>query len=171
MRNCPITAIKDSSRDEKLTEFSGRLAKYRLQDAKLIVHQTVIKELDEATLKKSLLTEILNTNQVTFDSKNKQIQDLQSEVASLREQQSKQADSLKDQQSISEELFAQYPQVIKLAMAKTDEFQPGRAKKLTVLLIHVASKKTLSKEDRRRISAWLKVRTGVGQVKLTTATD
>jgi len=77
-----------------------------MQNAKLVVHQTVIKELDEASLKKSLLTEILSSNQQTFDSKNKQLQELQNEIAQLRSQQSQQAEYLNEQQKIFAELVA-----------------------------------------------------------------
>lgn len=165
-----ITLVGQKISDEGLSELSKKLALYRLQNARLIVHQTVIKELDEASLKKSLLADVLNSNQETFDTKNKQIQDLQKEISSLQARQIQQAESLKEQQEIFEELVAQYPQVQKLAIAKTDEHQTSGTDKPPVLLVSMVSKKTLSREDRRRIIAWLKVKTGVDQVKLTIET-
>lgn len=166
-----ITLVGQKISDEQLSAFSKKLAQYRLPDTKLVVHQTVIKELDEATLKKSLLSEVLNTNQLVFDSKNKQIQDLQNTIANLQEQQKKQTDFRKEQQSIFAELVAQYPQVMKLALAKTDELQSNQTEKHSVLLVNATLNKALSPEDRRRISAWLKVRTDVDQVKLSIAID
>lgn len=166
-----ITLVGQRVSDESLSELSKKLERYRLSNAKLAIHQTVIKELDEASLKKSLLTDILNTNQQAFDSKNKQLQELQDELSKLRAQQGQQAEDLKEQQKIFAELVAQYPQVTKLAVAKTDVHQTGHAEKLPILLINIASKKTLSREERRRIVAWLKVKTGVDQVKITLEAD
>lgn len=162
-----ITLVGQKISDEKLSELSNRLARYRLHNARLIVHQTVIKELDEASLKKSLLAEILNTNYETFDTKNKQIQELQNEISNLRMQQNKQTEYQKEYQRIFDELVAQYPQVQSLAIAKTDEYQTSISDKPSVLLVSVVSRNILSKEDRRRIIAWLKVKTRVNQVKLT----
>lgn len=166
-----ISLVGQKVSDERLAELSRKLVKYRIPDAKLIVHQTVIKQLDEALLKKSLLAEVLSSSQDTLESKNKQILDLQKEISSLQGQQNKQADYLKEQQKIFEELVAQYPRVMKLALAKADELQAGHTDKQTVLLVNVTSKNAFSKEDRHRISAWLKVRTGVDQVKLAIGKD
>jgi uncharacterized hydrophobic protein (TIGR00271 family) len=170
-REINIYLVGDKIGDKRLAELSGKLEQYRIPEAKLNIHQTVIKQLDEASLKKSLLTEILSANQVASDSKNKEIQDLQNEVSNLKEQQSKQADYIKGQEIIFNELVAQYPQVQKLAMAKTDELQTSPDKKQSVLLVDITSKKALSRADRRRIAAWLKVRTGTDLVKLGIAPD
>jgi uncharacterized hydrophobic protein (TIGR00271 family) len=161
-----ITLIGQKVSDERLTELSRKLVKYKMPEAKLVVHQTVIKQLDEASLKKTLLAEILSSSQESLENKNQQILDLQKQVTSLQEQQNKQAGYLKEQQLIFDELVAQYPQVLKLALAKTDELQMNHTGKQSVLLVNIASKKTFSKEDRHRIVAWFKVRAGVDQVKL-----
>lgn len=166
-----ITLVGQKISDNDLSELSKKLAHYRMQNAKLVVHQTVIKELDEASLKKSLLTEILSSNQQTFDSKNKQLQELQNEIAQLRSQQSQQAEYLNEQQKIFAELVAQYPQVKRLAVAKTDEHLTSGTDKHSVLLVNVTSKESFTREERRRIAAWLKVKTGADQVKLTIEAD
>ncbi|MDP1635656.1 MAG: DUF389 domain-containing protein, partial [Gallionellaceae bacterium] len=162
-----ITLVGKKVSDERLTELSKKLEKYRMPNAKLIVHQTVIKELDEARLSKTLLTEVLNSTQQTFDTKNSQLENLQHELSGLRALQGKQEDYLQEQKKIFNELIAQYPQVEKLSIAKTNEYQTIPAALSTVLLLNLTSKKALSREDRRKISAWLKVRTGVDQVKLS----
>lgn len=161
-----ISLIGQKISDEGLSELSQRLSRYHLQNAKLIVHQTITKEVDESSLKKSLLADVLNTNQFTFDSKNKQIHDLQNEITRLQSQQNLQTEYQKEQQKIFAELIAQYPQLIKLAVAKTEEHQTNTAEKSSVLLVNIVSKKAIFREDRRRIVAWLKVKTGVEQVKL-----
>jgi uncharacterized hydrophobic protein (TIGR00271 family) len=166
-----LTLVGRNINNEVLTTLSKKLENYHISDAKLIIHQAASKELDVASLKKSLLSEVLNTNQETFDAKNKQIQDLQSEISSLQTRQGMQAENMNEQQKIFAELVAQYPQVEKLDIAKTNEIQVGKTEKLSVLLVNVVFKKKLSNEERRRIAAWLKVRTGVGLVKLSIATE
>jgi hypothetical protein len=149
--------------DEKLSEVSKKLTDYRIPKARLIVHQSAYKELDETSLKKSLLAELVNSNQDIFDPKNKQIRDLQNQLALLQAQQSV---SLEEQKKIFNELLAQYPQVQKLALAKTNVHQANRDVKAPVLLVDIASNKAFTKTEQERIIAWLKVRTEVDQVKL-----
>lgn len=156
--------------DRKLSEISKKLPQYRLADTRLVVHQTVIRDLDEMSLKKSLLSEVLSNNQQTFDLKNKQLQDLQGEVAMLRAQQARQAEDSSDQQRIFEELSVQYPEIRKLAIARVKEFQTGGAADGFVLLVNLTSEKALSREARRRIGAWLKVRTRSERVILAQST-
>lgn len=160
-----ITLVGKKVGDEILSALPRKLTHYQIPNAKLTIHQVANKELDVASLKQSLLTEVISANQNTLDDKNRQIQDLQNKLASLQEQQP--SGYLKDRQAVFAELVAQYPQVQKLALAKTEEIQTGGSEKLTVLLVNAVSRKPLSGEDRRRIAAWPKVRTGADQVKLT----
>ncbi len=176
-----VTLVGQKVDDAKLSELSKKLTQYGLPRAKLVVHQTIIQKLDEASLKKSLLADVLSSNQQTFDSKNKQLQVIETELSSLREQYSQQSErikeqknqqdaQLKEQQQIFNELSAQYPQVIKLAIARTNAYQAGTTAGPSVLLLNVTSKKAISRADRKKILAWLKVRTGVDEVKLTIET-
>lgn len=176
-----ITLVGQKVSDQTLSALSQKLLQYGLPRAKLVVHQTVIQKLDEASLKKSLLADVLSSNQQTFDSKNKKLQILETKLSSLREQynqqteqikeqKNQQADQLKEQQQIFNELVAQYPQVIKLAIARTNAYQTGTTAGTSVLLLNVTSKKAISRADRKKILAWLKVRTGVDAVKLTIET-
>ena len=165
-----ITLIGQQVSDERFNEISKRLVQYRLPKARLVLHQTVIKELDEATLKQSLLADVLNSNQQVFDTKNKQLQDLQNELANLRTKQNQQSEYLQEQKKIFAELVAQYPQVQKLAVAKTSEYQMNADTASSVLLLNITSKKSITRTERKKISDWLKVRTGVDQVKLTIET-
>ena len=168
LQQIDVTLVGKKISDEKLIEISKNLSHYGLPKAKLIVHQNLIKELDEATLKKSLLADVLSSNQEKFDSKNKQLEILQNEVISLRALQAQQDESLSEQKKIGEEFFAQYPEVKRLSLARTKEYQPGQTTTSSVLLVSAAMKKPFSKEVQRRISAWLKVRTGVDKVSLST---
>lgn len=159
-----ITLVGRKVSAERYAELSKKLAQYNLANAKLVLHQTVIKELDEASLKKSLLADVLNTNQQA----NKQLQDLQNEVLSLRALQHQQTARLAEQKKIQAELIVQYPQVLRLAIAKTDEFKRRDTAKSSILFVNITSKTKISSSDKNRIINWLKVRTGVEQVKFTT---
>jgi len=132
-----ITLVGQKISDERLTELSKKMLKYGMPNAKLIVHQTVINELDEATLKKTLLSEILNSNQQIFDSKNKQLTDSQNELANLHAQQDQQVNYPKEQKKIFDELVAQYPQIGNAALAKTNEYQTTPAAVSTVSRVQV----------------------------------
>lgn len=165
-----ISLVGKKISNETLSEFNKKLAHYQIPGALLVIHQAANKELDATTLKKTLLPEVLSAKQDSQDNKSK-ILDLQNAIASLQEQQGKQVDYLKEQERISEELVVLYPQVQKLALARTYELQTARTERVNVLLVNVVSKKPLSKVDQHRMVAWLKTRTGVDQVRLTLAAD
>ena len=162
-----ITLVGQKISNEKLAELSNKLSSYELQNAKFTVHQNVIKELDEASLRKSLLAEVLHSNQKALNTENTQVQALQSAIANLKALQVQHAESLKEEQRIFEELVAQYPQIKRLSTAKTTEYQANQTTQASVLLINIAANKTFTRTDRRRITAWLKVRTGVDKVNLS----
>ncbi|MDD2774639.1 MAG: TIGR00341 family protein [Gallionella sp.] len=161
-----LSVVGQKIDSQRLKALKNKLGGYRIPNANLIVHQTVIKELDEATLRKSLLSDVLSNNQEVFDAKNHQILDLKQQLANFQVQKIQQTSNLADQQKIFDEFLAQYPQVQKLAIAKTTEYQPSSAVQATVLLVNVTTNKAFSKEDRRRSTAWLQVRAGVDSVKL-----
>ncbi len=162
-----ITLVGQKVSDDRITELTQKLAQYHLESAKLKIQQTVIKELDEASLKKSLLADMLNSNQETFASKNKQIEDLKSELARLSVQQGLQIEFQKEQQKIYAELIAQYPQIKKVSIARTVEYQAGSEATSPVLLIIIEYKNKFSGDDKRRVLAWLKIRTGVEKIKFS----
>jgi len=162
-----ITLIGQKISPERLTEISQKLPRYQLQDAKFSVHQNLIQELDEASLRKSLLADVLHSSQKALNAENTQIQALQSAISKLKSLQDEHADRVKEEQKLFDELVAQFPQIKRLSTAKTTEYQAGKATQASVLLINITANKNLTKTERRRISAWLKIRTGVDKVKLS----
>ncbi|MDD2722151.1 MAG: TIGR00341 family protein [Gallionella sp.] len=166
-KSIDITLVGEKISDSQLKQISKNLSHYGLDKAKLVVNQNLIKELDEASLKKSLLADIVNTTKDKFDSKNKELDDLKNEVTQLRASQHLQSEALKEQKQISEEFFVQYPQITSISLAKTTEYQPNQDSKSSVLLVNALVKKALSREDQRKINAWLKVRTGADKVVVT----
>ena len=162
-----ITLVGQKISDEKLAEIAQKLPDYKLKDAKFTVHQNVIQELDEASLKKSLLAEVLHSNQKALNTENTQVLALKSAIASLKALQDQHADNLKEEQKIFEELVAQYPEIKQLSTARATEYHADQTSHASVLLVNMTTRKVFSRTERRRISAWLKVRTGVDKVKLS----
>ena len=162
-----ITLVGQKISDEKLAEIAQKLPTYKLKDAKFTVHQNVIQELDEASLKKSLLAEVLHSNQKALNTENTQVLALKSAIASLKALQDQHADNLKEEQKLFEELVAQYPEIKQLSTARATEYQANQTSHASVLLVNITTRKVFSRTERRRISAWLKVRTGVDKVKLS----
>lgn len=162
-----LTVVGQKISATQLDQLAKKLASYHLAQAHLVVHQTVVKELDEASLKQSLLTDVLSSNQAVFDTKNQQIQALEKQVAQLTAQQSQQAELLQTQKIWLSEFAVLFPQVRQLAIAKTLIYQTDAATATPVLLVTVTANKAFSKEEQRRSMAWFKVKTGVDEVKLT----
>ncbi len=161
-----VTLIGAKVDDKQVTEISQKLGEYGIASARLLVHQTGIKELDEAALKKSLLNDVLSNNQQVSDSNNTQVKNLQTEISVLKTENNQLTEINKNQEKLFAELTAQYPNIEKLALSKTVEYQKSSPVQPAILLVSVSSKKPFSSSDQKRIVAWLKVRVGVDQVKL-----
>jgi hypothetical protein len=116
------------------------------------VHQSVTKELDEATLKQTLLDELLTRSQRAVNAENMRPKDQQMLV-------------LEEQKKIVKETIAQYPLIQSMALSKVLELDAISTHSTPVLLINVTSKKAFASEDQRRLIAWLKIRTDVAQVR------
>ncbi len=162
-----LTLVGQKISAGQLAALSHKLADYHLAQAKLLVRQTVVRELDEAKLKKSLLSEVLSNNQAVFDAKNQQIQALEAQVAQLTAQQGQQAALRQTEQTLLGEFAVLFPQVRKLALAKSTLYTTDRQESTPVLLVTVIANKRLSRDELRRSADWLKVKTGVADVRLT----
>ncbi len=165
-----IWLIGDNVPEEKLSAIENKLRSYGLEKAKLVVHQSGSKELDVASLRTGLLKDVLGASQQSIEEKNKRILELEkalSAATAANAQQQQAAKELYAQlQQAAKELYAQYPAISKVVLAKALVWEADGTTKSNILIVEVTSKKPLGKVDKQRISAWLKVRTGVEQVKL-----
>ena len=164
-----VTLVGHRVDEKHLAEISTKLPGYRLPNTRLVVHQAVIQELDEASLKKTLLSEVLSANTVAFNDKDKQIErrekrigELQEEVVRLKAQQAVIDDAQKDREKMVRELSAQYPQASKIAIAMATDSDGGK-----VLLVDFFAQRAPAREERKRLVAWLKVRAGVEAVRFS----
>lgn len=166
-RTIEVTLIGAKIDEEKMTKIAKKLESYGLGFTKLVVHQTGIKELDEATLKNTLLGDVANSNRRVFEVNNNRLQGLEAEVAMLKTEKIQLAEKAKDEEKIFAELVAQYPSVENMALSKAIENQVATADPDSILLVHITAKKSFSRGDQKRIMAWLKVRVGVEKVRLS----
>jgi len=166
-RTIEVTLIGSKIDEGRVTGIARKLENYGLAAAKLVVHQTGIKELDEAALKKTLLADVVTNNQHTFDANNNRLQALQAEVSLLKTEKVQLAEKAMDEDKLLAELFAQYPEIVGVAFAKAIQHEIDPTNRAEVLLIHLTVKKPFARSEQNRIISWLKVRMGVDQVRLS----
>lgn len=159
IREIEVTLVGDEIRKEQLTAIEKRLKNYRLEDARLVVHQPREKRLDVASLKTSLLSDLYSTTLKASEEKDKHIQALEGELAQSKAEQP-------DSQSIARELSTQYPTLLRVALAKTPVWQADGSKAESTLIAYLVVRDPLSSDDRRKLIAWLKIRTKTKSVRL-----
>jgi uncharacterized hydrophobic protein (TIGR00271 family) len=155
-----VTLIGENLTDKKLASIADKLHEYGLDKTKLVTHQSGGKEIDIASIRSGLLKDVLGSTQQTLEDKNKQILLLEKELFAATAK-------LTDQQQAAKELYAQYPAIKKVAMAKTPVWEADGTTKSNILIVELSSKNALGKADKQRIGAWLKVKMGVDQITLS----
>lgn len=166
-RTIDITLVGQQVSEDAISEIVKKLPHYKLPNVKLNLHQSTSNEITEASLTKSLLASVLGATQGTLDSKNKQIQEMDSTILKLRAEKDTQWGGQLEQKKIFDELVVLYPQIQKAAIAKTTEYPIGNVTSKSLLLVYISSDKPLSIADQHKITAWLKARTDANQVALT----
>ena len=154
-----VTFIGDEISREQLNTIENHLKNYRLENAKLIVHQPGEKKIDIASLKTSLLSELYSASQKTSEEKDKHIQALEKELLQIKADQP-------DSQSIARELHTQYPMLLHVGLAKTPIWNAEGNTADNSLIAYLVVSAPLSTADQNKIIAWLKVRTKMGHVRL-----
>ena len=160
-REIDISLIGDNVPEEKLSAIADKLPDYGLDKAKLVTRQSDSKKLDLASIRTGLLKDVLGSTQQSIEERNKRILTLEMELSAAKTAHT-------EQQHAARELYAQYPNVTKVALAEAPIWEADGTTKSNILIIELTSKKPLGKEDKHRISAWLKVRLGVEQIRLLT---
>ena len=115
-REIEVTFVGDQIGKEQLNTVESHLKKYKLGNAKLVVHQSGDKRIDIASLKTSLLSELYGASQKTSEGKDKRIQALENALLQVKADQP-------DSQSIARELHTQYPMLLRVGLAKTPDLE------------------------------------------------
>ncbi len=155
-----VTLIGDLVSKQSLKEIEGRMEDYGLKGASLTVHQSKDNSVDVTALKSNIVSELYKENLYALEKKNETIQNLQTELGAISKRKAEWYD-------ISAELHAQYPQIREVLFSEAVPWRAGEDKlksSQTVLNITVTSK--LDKNERYRITEWLKLRTKADSIKL-----
>lgn len=159
VREIKVTLVGESIAADQLMAIESHLKNYKLENAKLIVHQSNDKKIDIASLKTDLLKDLYSTNLKGSEEKSKRILALENELA-----QSKAAQP--DGQSIARELQTQYPMLKHIALAKTPLWNADGSIGENTLIAYLVVRRSITTEDQKKIVAWLKVRTNMQHVRL-----
>lgn len=154
-----VSLIGDRLPDKDLNAIARKLPEYGLAKARLINHQSGVKELDVRALKTGILKEILGTAQQTSEQKDKRIVELETKLAAFNA-------AYAQEQETAEELRAQYPSITRVALAVAPVWEPDNTTKAQMAIVHVTSSRRLSYHDQKRIRSWLKVKMKVADVRL-----
>jgi uncharacterized hydrophobic protein (TIGR00271 family) len=158
-REIEVTFVGNEIGKEQLNTIESHLKNYKLDNAKLVIHQSGDKKLDIASLKTSLLSELYGASQKTSEEKDKHIQALENELLQINANQP-------DSQSIARELHIQYPMLLSMGLAKTPIWNASGNAAENTLIAYIVVSEPISVADRKKVIAWLKVRTKMEHVRL-----
>lgn len=154
-----VSFIGDEITKEQLASIESRLKFYKLENVKLVIHQSGSNKIDIASLKTSLLKDLYSTRLKSGEEKDKQARELESKLAQIKAEQP-------DSQSIARELQTQYPMLQQLALAKTPIWNVDGSANESALIAYLVASKSISAREQKKIVAWLKVRTKTEHVRL-----
>ena len=154
-----VTIIGNEIGKEQLATIREHLKYYMLANVKLVVHQRSDDKIDLASLKTSLLSDLYSTNLKTGETKDKQIQTLEDALTQLKAEQP-------DSQSIARELHTQYPMLLHVGLAKTPVWNADGSAAENSLIAYLVVTRPISGADKKKIIAWLSVRTKMEHVRL-----
>lgn len=169
-RKIEISLIGEPVADDDLRMLERRLAAYQLEGADLVVHQADDASAEVSSLRASLTKDIslLRTNlaEDLYKRSQAEVLDQQQKIRNLEKSLEAATVLRQSQQAIARELLAQYPQLKTAAVSTVTEWGAQPQAVGDVLVVRVTSKQRLSAADRRRITAWLKVRTQIERVRV-----
>ncbi|MGM9837588.1 MAG: TIGR00341 family protein [Paludibacteraceae bacterium] len=154
-----------SEGDRKL--FMAEAAKAGFDSSSIILHEDVLIP-DNTGLREDQLIKDL------FATKEEQIQAYQQQINDLRAQ-LEAAEKLNTQhtfptEQLTRELQAQYPSVASVSFASGEHLirtdSTSHVQSLTLVSIHLSNKKGLSKSERGKLEAWLKIRLNANDMEV-----
>jgi uncharacterized hydrophobic protein (TIGR00271 family) len=154
-----VTIIGNEIGKEQLATIQEHLKNYMLANVKLVVHQRSDQKVDLDSLKTSLLSDLYSTSLKSGESKDKQIQALDDALTQLKAEQP-------DSQSIARELHTQYPMLLRVGLAKTPIWNAAGNNYEDSLIAYLVVSSPISGADKKKIIAWLSVRTKMEHVRL-----
>ncbi|MCB1141555.1 MAG: TIGR00341 family protein [Leptospiraceae bacterium] len=137
----------------ELSSLNEKLKDYNLEDTTLIIKDNNANlESELNNMKANILDEVLKKNSETIEQKNERIKKLELELANYK-------DRTFNTSEIYEELKAQYPNCESLVLESSKK---AKEESINLELVTIAIAKfsgKLNRNDKKKIIAWLKVRT------------
>lgn len=159
-RRIEVTLVGDVVPQSTLIEVAGRLQGAGLMHSDLKVFQTAEQRIDVVALKSNLLGDLYKESQVLIQEKDKSIEKLKLEIASMKVHQQRLL-------AIPAELHALYPQINSVALSESPDWIVNIGwKDKNAVLLSVRSSKPLSRRDQGRIEQWLRTRLKSDSVRL-----
>jgi len=169
-REIGVSLIGEPVSDADVAELQQRLSRYRLEGARLVVHQADDASAELSSLRASLTQDLslLRTNlaEDLYRQSQTEVLDKEQKIRNLEKSLEAATALRQSQQAIARELLAQYPQLKTAAVSTVTEWGAAPQAVGDVLVVRVTSKQRLSAADRRRITQWLKVRTQIERVRV-----
>ena len=146
-----VFLIGDHITQSELGNISARLSSAGLQNSSLKVYQNGEKErLDVSSLKADIVADLYKNSQSVLDEKNKEIEQLKSQLAEFSLNQ-------KDFKEIPKELSTLFPNLTHLILSQSYSTNENNISKMG-LILNADSSKKLSQKELLQIEKWLKLR-------------
>jgi len=162
-REIEVTLIGARLPATAIAAIEARLPGAGLQRARLSVHQAQAEDtekIDVGSLKADILADIVRNNQQA-------LHDRDATIAGLRAQLSTQQGWIEQAAAVTREFEAQYPQCGNVLVGRA--LPPGAGQAEPVPFLSADCRRMPKADELKRIDAWLKVRTGNAQARMTIA--
>jgi uncharacterized hydrophobic protein (TIGR00271 family) len=163
-RRIEVSLIGNIVSPTRLAEVRARLASAGLAKTDLEIFQAGSREIDIASLRSGLLSDLYRDSQNQNAAKDATIRDLRNELSSLKA-------STEQYRGVPAEIAAIYPQINSVLLARAPEWDAatGYGSGDTLLFLVTTGSK-LSLVDRRRLDQWLQARTGATRTQVIVQT-
>ncbi|GGY96111.1 DUF389 domain-containing protein [Pseudoduganella plicata] len=165
-REIEVTLIGQRLPAPVIKAIEGRMADAGLTKARLLVHQAQPEDrrddskLDVGSLKAEILADIVRNNQQA-------LQERDATIAALRQQLTGQEGWVELAAAVTREFEAHYPQCGNVLMGKAAT--PAQGATVAVPFLSANCRRLPGSEENKRITEWLKVRTGQADVRVVLA--
>jgi uncharacterized hydrophobic protein (TIGR00271 family) len=159
-RRIEVSLIGNIVPPTRLAEVRARLVSAGLSGTDLLIYQAGNREIDVASLRSGLLSDLYRDSQTQSAAKDATIANLRNELGALK------ADS-EQYRSVPAEIAAFFPQIDSVLLARAPEWgaTTGYEAGDTLLLV-VAAKSPMSAIQRHRLDQWLRARTGATKTQV-----
>ena len=156
-----VFLIGDYIPQSELNNISARLATAGLENAKLKVYQNGEREdVDVMTLKADIVTDLYKNSKADLELKAKEVKDLKEQIRLL-------SSDREYYMAIPNELETLFPKVKNVILSRNyDPTAVEHNRSVNRMILNVNTKKRLTKNERQKIEAWLKMRTKSDNVKV-----